>query len=77
MEMIEGQYSKDPTVGYRKMTEILRKKTGKPINKKRIRRLMRKLGLKGIFPRRKLTKSVDVKTENELVGREVMKPNQV
>ena len=50
------------------MTEILKKKTGKPINKKRIRRLMRKLGLKGIFPRRKLTKSVDVKVKNELVG---------
>ena len=77
MEMIEEEYSKDPTVGYRKMTEILRKKTGKPINKKRVRRLMRKLGLKGIFPRRKLTKSVDVKTKNELVGKEVTKPNQV
>ena len=51
MEMIEEEYSKDPTVGYRKMTEILRKKIGKPINKKRVRRLMRKLGLKGIFPK--------------------------
>ncbi len=49
MEMIEEEYSKDPTLGYRKMTEILKKKTGKPINKKRVRRLMKKLGLKGIF----------------------------
>ena len=27
MEMIEGQYSKDPILEYMKMTEILRKKT--------------------------------------------------
>ncbi len=77
MEIIEEEYSRDPTLGYRKMTEILKKKTGKPINKKRVRRLMRELGLKGIFPKRKLTKSVDVKVKNELVGNEVTKPNRV
>ncbi|MCD6449258.1 MAG: transposase [Thermotogaceae bacterium] len=49
MEMIEGQYSKDPTLGYRRMTAVLRKKTGKPINKKRARRLIRLLRIKGGF----------------------------
>ena len=37
MEIIEEEYSKNPTHGYRRMTEILKKKTGKPINKKRAR----------------------------------------
>ncbi|RKX52369.1 MAG: hypothetical protein DRP30_06295 [Thermotoga sp.] len=74
---LEEKYSEDPTLGYRRMTAILRKKLGKPVNKKRVRRLMRKIGLKGIFPRRELTKSVDAGIKNMIVGREIIKPNQV
>ena len=59
------------------MTEILRKKTGKPINKKRTRRLMKELGLYGIIPKRKLTRSVKFGIRNEVIDKKIAKPNQV
>jgi len=65
MEIIEEEYSKYPTHGYRRMTEILRKKTGKPINKKRVRRLMKKLGLKGIFPKMEKMELKELKENTE------------
>ncbi|MCD6449103.1 MAG: transposase [Thermotogaceae bacterium] len=68
MGIIEEEYGKDPTLGYRRITAVLRKKTGKSINEKRVRRLMKKLGLKGIFPKRKLTKSVKFGIKNEVIG---------
>jgi len=58
MSHIEGIYSKDPTLGYRRIKAILEKDTGEAINKKRVRRLMRLLELKGIYPK-KVTTQLD------------------
>ncbi len=55
MHCIERIYSKDPTLGYRRMKAVLEKEIGKTINKKRVRRLMRLPGLRGIYPRKSAT----------------------
>jgi len=50
MELIEEIYSKDPTIGFRRMKIQLERRIGKEINHKRVRRLMRNMGLRGISP---------------------------
>ena len=57
MELIEKNYLKDPTMGFRRMKARLERLTGKRINHKRVRRLMRKMGLKGIVPSPRTTKT--------------------
>jgi putative transposase len=52
MRLIDEQYLKTPFYGYPRMTAHLRR-TGYDINPKRIARLMQKMGLKALFPRRK------------------------
>ena len=78
MNHIERIYSKDSTLGYRRIKAILEKDTGEAINKKRVRRLMRLLGLKGIYPKKVTTQSVlDRKTRDMVKGKAVKRPNQV
>ena len=77
MKRIEEIYNKDPTIGYRRMKAMLEEVTGKVINKKRIRRLMKILGLKGIFPRRKVTQSEAVEVKDLVKGKVATRPNQV
>jgi len=61
MNLIDEQYTKMPFYGVDKMTAWLRK-TGYPVNPKRIRRLMRIMGLEAIYPKPKLSiSSVDHK----------------
>ena len=48
MRMIDEQYLKTPFYGYRRMSEFL-KRAGFVVNKKRVRRLMRKMGLIAIY----------------------------
>ncbi len=50
MRQIDGQYTQRPFYGSRRMTTWLRK-LGYEINRKRVQRLMRKMGLEAIFPR--------------------------
>jgi putative transposase len=52
MKLIDEQYIKTPFYGIDKMTEWLRRQ-GHYVNHKRIRRLMRQMGLEAIYPRRK------------------------
>lgn len=52
MKLIDEQYVKTPFYGIDKMTEWLRLE-GHPVNPKRIRRLMRQMGLEAVYPRRK------------------------
>ena len=47
MLLIDEQYLKDPTYGSRRMTAHLRRK-GYRINRKRVQRLMRKMGIRAI-----------------------------
>lgn len=49
MRLIDGQYLKTPFWGSRNMTAFLRRR-GYPVNRKRIQRLMRKMGLEGLAP---------------------------
>ena len=52
MKLIDKQYINTPFYGIDKMTEWLRRQ-GHHVNHKRVRRLMRQMGLEAVYPRRK------------------------
>ena len=54
MRLIDEEYTKHPFYGSRKMVEYLRRR-GHRVNRKRVQRLMRKMGLASIAPKRKTT----------------------
>lgn len=54
MRLIDGQYMKTPFYGYPKMTAWLRRQNH-VVNKKRIARLMRLMGLQAVVPGRRTT----------------------
>lgn len=54
MRVIDEQYLKTPCYGYLRMTAHLRR-TGLTVNPKRIRRLMRRMGLVALYPKPKTT----------------------
>ena len=56
MSLIDKQYMETPYYGIRRMTEELNNK-GYKVNRKRVRRLMRLMGLEAIYPRRNLSKA--------------------
>jgi len=57
MRMIDEQYIKTPCYGIDKMTEWFCRQ-GHKVNHKRVRRLMRQMGLEAVYPRRKHNLSV-------------------
>jgi putative transposase len=54
MRLIDEQYLETPFFGSRRMTEHLVRQ-GYAVNRKRVQRLMRTMGLEGLFPARKTT----------------------
>ena len=56
MRKIDEQYLKTPFAGYRMMNELLRRQ-GEVVNEKRVRRLMRLMGLTAIYPKPDLSKA--------------------
>lgn len=56
MNRIDEQFTKTPFYGVPKMTVWL-KRQGHPVNLKRIRRLMRQMGLEAIYPKPRLSKA--------------------
>lgn len=56
MRLIDEQFTRTPFYGVPKMTEWLKKLDHK-VNRKRIRRLMRLMGLEAIYPKRRLSVS--------------------
>ena len=50
MRLIDEQYMKTPSWGSRSMRNFLRRKLERKINRKRIQRLMRLMGLEAIYP---------------------------
>lgn len=56
MRKIDEQYLKTPFAGYRMMSELLRR-AGEAVNEKRVRRLMRRMGLMAIYPKPDLSKA--------------------
>jgi putative transposase len=56
MRLLDVQWTATPFYGIRRMTACLRRK-GYAVNHKRVERLMARMGLQGIFPQRKLSRS--------------------
>jgi putative transposase len=54
MRRIDEQYLKTPFYGSRRMTAVL-ERDGESVNRKRVQRLMRLMGLEGLFPGRRTT----------------------
>lgn len=55
MHLLDEQYTKTPFYGVEKMTEYLNE-IGHHVNEKRVRRLLRKMGLYAIYPKQNLSK---------------------
>ncbi len=78
MELIDKQYTKTPFYGYPKMTAWLRRENHL-VNKKRVARLMRLMGLQAVFPGQKTT----IPAKNHKIypyllrGVKITRPNQV
>jgi len=78
MRCIDQQYTKTPFYGVPKMTAQLRK-LGYPVGPKRVRRLMRQMGLIAIFPKPKTSRPGE-ETEKYpylLSSVVIIRPNQV
>jgi putative transposase len=86
MELIDRQYTQMPFYGVPRMTAWL-KKQGYTVNRKRVARLMRKMGLQGITPKKRLSrpnkehtvypyllKDVDVTTPNQVFCADISAP---
>jgi putative transposase len=54
MNLIDREYTRHPTMGRRRMTRWLRSR-GQAVNEKRVRRLMRVMGLEAIYPKPRLS----------------------
>ena len=57
MRLIDEQYLQTPFFGYPKMTQMLRRQ-GYQVNRKRVARLMRLMGIQAIYPRPNTSKRV-------------------
>ncbi|MEA3347038.1 MAG: IS3 family transposase [Candidatus Auribacterota bacterium] len=53
MNLIDEEFTRHPFMGVKAMTTHLRKDKGKHCGPKRVRRLMRKMGLMAVYPKRK------------------------
>jgi putative transposase len=78
MRLIDEEFTEHPFYGTRRMTAFLRHK-GENVNRKRVRRLMRKMDLEAVYTKPRLSKS---HPEHRiypylLKGLEINKPNQV
>ena len=73
------EYEKHPFLGVPRMYHWLRNQKGYQVNKKRIERLFKELGLKAIFPKRNLSKSNQGHRKYPYLLRnlEIVRPNQV
>jgi len=78
MGLIDRQYMKDPSGGVPRITKWLRRQ-GFKVNRKRIARLMRSMGLQGVVPKRRLsTPNKEHKVYPYLLkGMDISRPNQV
>ena len=55
MKKIDQLYLEDPSAGSRRMSSYLRRQTGEAVNRKRVRRLMRAMGIEAVYPRKRTT----------------------
>jgi putative transposase len=78
MKLIDEQYMRTPFYGVDKMTAWLNRQ-GHNVNKKRIRRLMRIIGIEAIYPKRRLSLSAQGNKKYPYLLRDIKieKPEQV
>ena len=78
MRLIDEQYLRTPFYGVPKMTDSLRK-SGHAVNPKRVRRLMRLMGLEAIYPKPRLSDPAPGHRIYPylLRGLEIVRPDQV
>jgi len=78
MRKLDEQYTQTPFYGVLRMTEVLRSQ-GEAVNPKRVRRLLRKMGLEAIYPKPKLSQPSDNYRRYPylLRGKAIEWPNQV
>lgn len=79
MRMIDEEHTEHPFLGVRGMTLFLNRATGYAWNTKRVRRLMRLMGLEAIYPKPHLSKPGEGHTIHPylLRGLDIVRPNQV
>ncbi len=58
MNRIDEEFTAHPFTGVDRMVEIIRRQDGLVVNHKRIRRLMRKMGIMAIYPKPRTTQSI-------------------
>jgi putative transposase len=58
MNLIDAEFTAHPCTGVERMVDILRREKEIVVNHKRIRRLMRKMGLMAIYPKPRTTESI-------------------
>lgn len=77
--LIDEQYTRTPFYGVRRMAECLNRDKGEWVNHKRVRRLMREMGLAAIYPKPKLSVGAAAHRIYPylLKGVTVERPNQV
>ncbi len=78
MRLIDEEYTRHPFFGVRKMTEWLRG-GGYAVNEKRVRRLMRQMGIMAIYPKPRLSAAGSPRAAYPylLRGLSVVRPDQV
>jgi putative transposase len=78
MRWIDREYTAHPFLGVRRMTVMLRR-LGQTVNEKRVRRLMRVMGLEAIYPkpRTSLKNKTDLEYPYLLKGLSIDRPDQV
>jgi putative transposase len=78
MGLIDREYTEHPFYGSRRMTVWLKQDKGEAVNRKRVQRLMRRMGLEAIYPRPKLSAGRKHKVYPYLLrGVTVGRPDQV
>ena len=58
MNFIDEEFTAHPFTGVERMVEVVRREKSLVVNHKRIRRLMRKMGLMAIYPKPRTTQSI-------------------
>ncbi len=78
MDQIDQQYTKTPFYGSRRMAQTLKRK-GYDVNRKRVQRLMRLMGIEAIYPRANVSRAEqEHKIYPYLLGDlAIVRPNQV
>jgi putative transposase len=79
MRLIDKIHTNEPTWGYRTITAVLRRDYALIINKKRVRRIMRDMGIYTLYPKPNLSKRYHAQYVHPYLLRNlnIIRPNQV